>query len=245
MSRVANFSSSQNYRLMSKGRGDWSVENVGAPFHSYIKEKIFETRLGRSLTAKHSARPTSWGTFVEKRVFDLLSTEYQLISQDRYYHPEIKKWSGMPDAVTRDNKKVVDIKSPYTLLSFCSLVEILESGDPMRLKAEKPEYYWQLVSNSILTDCPIAELVVYVPYKHELETIKKMANDHSFDGHITENDVAFINFVEDSELPHVIMGEGYNNLYSFSWKVSKEDKELLTERVKMAVAELNSKLKVK
>jgi len=129
------------------------------------------------------------------------------------------------------------------LKSFCEMVDILEAQDPELLKAKKPEYFWQLVSSSILTGAPYAELIIYVPYKSELDTIKEMANQHSWDGKLDENDVAFINFANDNDLPHLIDGGGYNNLYSFKWKVDAADKEMLTARVKLAVKELKTKLK--
>ena len=242
-SRAGNFSSSEIHRLMSKGRGNWSLENVGAPFTSYVQEKVYERRLGRALLQKQNSRSTSWGTFVEKRVFDLLSMKYKLISQDRYTHPTIKNWNGMPDTVTRDKQIVSDIKCPWSLKSFCEMVELLEKESWEALKENKPEYYWQLVSNSILTGAPKAELIVYVPFKGELEAIKEMANKHSFDGKLDENDVAFINFAADSELPHLIEGEGYNNLYSYTWEVAESEKQLLTERVKMASEILTEKTK--
>ena len=37
------------------------------------------------------------------------------------------------------------------------------------LKENHPEYFWQLVSNAILMNVSFAELIVYMPYKDELE----------------------------------------------------------------------------
>jgi len=49
------------------------------------------------------------------------------------------------------------------------------------------------------------------------------------------NDVAWINWAEDEELPYLIEWNYYKNLYKMSWEVSAEDKVLLTERVKKAI----------
>lgn len=232
-SRVGNFSSSEIHKLMSRGRGNRSLENTGAPFYTYIQEKVYERKLGRPLSQKQNSRITTWGSFVEKQVFDLLGLEYQLISKDRYVHPDIDCWTGMPDIVTRDKKIVGDIKCPWTLKSFCEMIGYMEQGSEA-LKAKKPEYYWQLVSSSILTGIDEAELIVYVPYFEELENIKELANNHSWDGHLSENDVAFINYASNEELPYLKKGGYYKNLNAFHWVVDPADKALLTARVKMA-----------
>lgn len=232
-SRVGNFSSSEIHKLMSKGRGNWSVENVGAPFKTYIRDKVWESRLGRSLTQRQNSRITTWGLFVEKIVFDKLSLNYELVSKTRYKHPEIERWTGMPDLVTRDNTVVSDIKCPWTLTSFCEIVDAMAEGVEA-FKLARPEYYWQLVSNSILTGIDQAEIIVYVPYKEGLEVIKEAANNHSWDGSLTENDVQFINYASDEELPYLIKGKPYQDLNALRFEVPQEDKDLLTARVKMA-----------
>lgn len=241
-SRIGNFSSSEIYKLMSKGRGNWSLENVGAPFTTYVRDKVYESRLGRSLYQRQNSRITTWGTFVEKIVFDKLSLNYELVSKTRYTHPEIENWNGMPDVLTKDNTIVGDIKAPWTLLSFCQLVEAMAEGSE-GLKKHSEQYYWQLVSNSILTGIDQAELIVYVPYKHELEEIKDAANNHSWDGSLSENDVQFINYASDEELPYLKKDGVYNNLNHLVFEVPQEDKDLLTARVKMAVAELKKQLR--
>ena len=106
---------------MSKGRGAWSLENVGAPYKSYIKEKVRENRLGRSLTQRTNSRITTWGLFVEKLVFDKIGLDYKLESKTRFVHPDIPRWTGMPDVIKRDGSKVGDIKCPWTLTSFCDM----------------------------------------------------------------------------------------------------------------------------
>lgn len=241
-SRVANFSSSEIHKLMSKGRGAWTIDNVGSPFNTYIRDKVWESRLGRPLHQRQNSRITTWGLFVEKIVFDKLGMDYKLESKTRYVHPEIERWTGMPDVITRDGLKVGDIKCPWTLLSFCEMADAMAEGWE-ELKRVKPEYYWQLVSSSVLTGANIAELIVYVPYKSELQEIKDAANNHAWDGTLSENDVQFINYATDEELPYLKEGKAYPNLISLEFEVPQEDKDLLTARVKLAVAELEKQLK--
>lgn len=240
-SRVGNFSSSEIHKLMSGGRGKWTLENTGKAFDTYIRNKVWESRLKRSLTQRQNSRITTWGLFVEKIVFDKLSLNYELVSKTRYVHPEIERWTGMPDCVTRDKSVVSDIKCPWTLTSFCEMMDAMSEGAEA-LKKTKPDYYWQLVSSSVLTGIDTAEIIVYVPFKDELDLIKDAANTHSWDGNLSENDVQFINYASDEELPYLLKGGVYNNLNSLQFEIPKEDKELLTARVKMASEILTKEL---
>lgn len=235
MSRVANFTSSQIYRLMSKGRGNWSVENVGAPFKSYVREKVIEHRTGVPINKEVNAKPAIWGWFMEQWVFETkMGLDYRLVSKERYKHPKLA-WSGMPDTLLEDS--VGDIKNPYTIISFCDKVDSLES--PEKFKEECPEYYWQLVSNAILADKEYAEIFIHVPYEDELESIREYTEQYDGD----QNKVAFINWATDAEIPHIKKGMYYKDLNHLRFKVLEEDKELLTERVKLATELLNQSIK--
>ena len=234
MSRVGRFSSSQIYRLMSGGRGKWTIENTGKAFDTYVNEKRWERKLGRPLNKQTNARPTSWGTLVEQQAFNKMGMEYSLKSDERYTHETLGDyWSGSPDLLTDD--VVGDIKCPYTLESFTTLLDIFEQDDVQVFKKLNPMYYWQLVSNAILCDKDVALLVVYVPYKSELEEIKELTMQVNPE---ESNRYAFINWAEDEELPYILDGGDIEHLNFLQFKVPQEDKELLTERVKLAVSKL-------
>ena len=202
-------------------------ETFGKPALTYIKEKNFERKLGRSLTNETNARATSWGKLVEKRAFDLLGTEYRLCSSETIEHPELSEiWAGSPDLIKYDEgRTVVDIKCPYTLKSFCELYEI-ESGE--QLKDENTEYYWQLVSNAILTESKYAELIIYCPFKRELEDMRLLADE------VGEDWCKWIFFSNDYDLPFLIEGKFYNNLKTLRFEVPQSDKDLLTAKIKEA-----------
>ena len=224
--RSGNFTSSSIYLLMTNNK---SKDGFGVPAMTYIKAKQREKLLGRNLQKERSSRPTSYGKLVESRVFNLLPTEYTLQSDHRDIHPEFERWTGAADMVTTD--KVCDIKCPFSLSVYCDKADIIIKNDVEALKKDFPENYWQLVSNSILTGKPIAELIIYCPYIRELLEIKETLNEYQ--GNM--NDVAWINWAEDQELPYLIEGNYYKNLYKMEWEVSAEDKALLTERVKKAI----------
>jgi len=228
--RYGNFSSSEIFKLIKTGKGS---NEFSAPGLTYIEEKKYELRLGKSLTKEHSARPTTWGTFVESFVFEKLDMSYKLESLERLRHKTIDHWTGAPDVNT--DKLVGDIKCPYSLKSFCQAVDSMV--DLETFKAAKPEYYWQLVSNAILTGKDEAESIVYCPYQEELLKIREATEQ--FDG--DQNKVAWIYYANDEDLPCLIKGKHYKDLNKFSFVVPEEDKNLLTERVKMAIELLDRK----
>lgn len=227
MTRTANFSSSEIWKLMTKDR---KGTGFGAPALTYIDEKRIERRLNRPLKTESNAKETNWGTFIERRVFDMLSIVYDLKSDVRYKHPTIDNWTGSPDLITET--AVCDIKCPYTLKSFCTMVDSLNANT---FKDDKPEYYWQLVSNAILTDKNYAEIIIYVPYQQELSEIREAANLYDGD----QNKVAFLNWATDDELPYLIEGGFYKNINTFTFKVPDEDKKELTAAVERANILLN------
>lgn len=241
--RVGNFTSSEIYNLMTDGKQELGL---GKPATTYIEDKRMEVRLGRSLKNETSARETSWGKLVEGRVFDLLGIEYQLVSTDTILHPKIKCWSGSPDGNKFDvGNTVIDIKAPLTLKSFCRLVDPLYNGlsgmDAMNeVRKNHPDgekYYWQLVSNSVLTGSKFAELIPYVPYKSELDEIREYASQVDS---IDQYKFFWINNAQDDELPYLIDGGFYKNLNVIRFEVPEEDKIALTERVLMCGVLLQS-----
>jgi hypothetical protein len=230
MTRVGQFTSSSIHKLMTTGR---QINGFGKPATTYIQEKRYELRLGRSINKEAKSHSLLWGRLCEKRAFDLLGLEYVLESKTRYSHPDIPEWSGMPDCT--QPAIVSDIKCPWTIKSAVELIESFTTGGYLGLKNHAPEYYWQLVSNGILTDVPKAELIVYVPYKDEIQDIRESIEDYE-----DPDALRWMYYCEDDELPYLIQGKHYKNLTTFGFDIPEEDKELLTERVKAAVELLNS-----
>lgn len=233
-SRVGTFSSSSIYKLVNKGRAKDAV--FSSPGLTYIKEKSYEIRLQRQLDNETNSRPTSWGNLLEKRAFDLLPMSLKLESKKRYKHPDLL-WTGAPDIVS--DTLSGDIKCPFTLKSFCELVDIMATKDTEVFKAEKPEYYYQLVSNSILTGLKTALFAVYVPFEWELNGIRELAENYDGD----QNKVAWIGWANDSDLPHLVEDGMFENINTWEFEIPTEDKAYLIERVELANEELLKLLK--
>lgn len=226
--RYGTFSSSNMWKLMTnnKSKTDFGTQGV-----KYIKQVKHETNLGRAVNSERDSRPTSWGKFVETRVFELLGLEYRLVSEDRLVHPEFPFWTGAPDLLKHEDT-VADVKCPVSLEVFCDKLEALKDID--KYKDEFPEDYWQLISNSILTGARFAEAIIYVPYKHELPLIREAASN--FSGN--QNKIAWIGWAEDEELPYLIEGGKYKSLNVVRFEVPEADKEALTSRIKLAASHI-------
>lgn len=241
--RNGNFSSSQIYKLVKSGRGKDDL--FSEPGLTYIEEKKYEIRLGRSITSEVNAKPTSWGNLLELYVWDRMFgyEDYQLENKKRYFHETITHWNGCPDLVSELN--VADIKSPFTLKSFCKLIDC-KTGEDLKNQSKATDdgwkYYWQLVSNAILTGKETAELIVFVPYQEDLERIRGFLSTDVFVRYkLDQNKFSWLNWATDEDLPYLIKGNEYVDLNVMTFEIPQEDKDFLTERVELAVKLLNEK----
>lgn len=215
---------------------------------TYLNQCNMERRLGRSLDNEVDARPTTWGRFVEPLLFSMLQEEYTYNSSETLTHPEYVYWKGTPDGFKMSKvKTVVDAKCPFTLESFCNLVNPLYEGfegmdamnalrngytDKMGLfhapHKDAEKYYQQLVSNACIDDCEDAELIIYCPYESELPVIQAQAVESG------NPQGYFIANGSEKTLPSIPDNGFYNNINIISFKVPQEDKDLLTETVEKA-----------
>ncbi len=216
VNRIGNFTSSNIFKLMTNGK---SAGSLGKPALEYVAECNMERRLQRSLTTESNARPLVWGKSVEYIVFNKLSAEYYPVSDETITHKTMTYWSGSPDMVKPSESVVVDCKCPITLKSFCELVDSETIENIRDNHKDGDKYFWQLVSNAILTDSNFAELIVYCPYKSELEMIREESVDY------------FIVKGTDDDLPWLHDGGHYKNLNIIRFEVKQSDKDSLTARV--------------
>lgn len=228
--RHGTFSSSNMWKLMTNDR---AKTGFGAPGLKYIKQTGYERLLGRAINTERTARPTSWGSLVQKRVFDLLPLGYRLVDQERLVHQRIPGWTGAPDLLTED--AVADTKCPYSMEVFCDKLEALKNIEIY--KEEFPEDYWQHLSNAILLESAgiklkYFEAIIYVPYRSELEEIRTMASQ--IDDPAEQREYYWIAQAMDEELPFIPEGAPFKNLNIFRFPLIDVDKWALIERVKKA-----------
>lgn len=217
INRIGKFTSSEIWKLTKKDR---SGKGFGQIALSYIEEKKFEKQLGRSISTESDAKPLQWGKLNEAKCFELLGLEYTLTSDKTISHNKLENWSGSPDGVK--DGVVIDIKCPFTLKSFCQLYECYNKQTLIDYTQSGEAYYWQLVSNAILTDTNQAELIIYCPYQSELNSIREEAETNGY---------KWIAYATDEQLPYLIEGGYYKNIKTISLDIPQEDKQLLEDLI--------------
>jgi hypothetical protein len=236
--RNGNFTSSEIVALTTNGTAKGSF---GKPFYTYIEECNMERRLGMALENDIDAKPTSWGKLIEKRPFEQMSTSYELCSHVTLKHPTIDFWYGSPDVkkyLDINLDKVGDLKCPMTRKSFCQMVDpyivngkiIYEALTIEAVRANHKDgnkYFWQIVSNAIITGCTKGELIVYMPYKSELDDIQAMASSAGEMGEYSK----WIYFATHEQLPYILDGGYYKSINIIEFDILPRDVDFLTERV--------------
>lgn len=228
--RNGNFTSSNNYKLCA------SLKN-GEPseaFYTYVKEKMFERKLGRSLEMGAHSNSMTWGSFLEPRVFDNLPTNYQMIHKETFVHPEHSFLVGTPDFVI-EKIKVSELKC-FEPKNFASYVSALLSGDTEKIKKEHPKEYWQIISNASILDVPKGEAIVYMPYESEIEELRELANDPTYYEPLglLGWQVRYIQEKNINELALLPNDSKFKNLNIFEFEIPLSDKLFLEKRAVMA-----------
>lgn len=220
--RLGMFTSSKIHMLTINGR---TKDSYGKPFYTYVEEKAMEVILNRKLENETEAYPTAWGKLVEQFAFHTLPID-QSFNIKRYTHLNLP-WSGVPDSISA--KHVGDIKCPYTLKS-AFLMAMLKTGE--ELKKQKPEYYWQLVSNAILCNRTKAELDIFVPKITRLNEIVEKAIE-------TES---LIRFKTAEGLPLLPANCDFPELTRIAFEIPEKDMLFLESRIIEASDERNAKI---
>jgi len=224
--RLGKFSSSGVHKLMKPGRrkGDEFSETA----LTYIREKRNELRCGREFNQSTDARSLAWGTHVEQYVLKenhlqkperVTNHNLNLTGEADFLSEEVNSETGKYEIV------VGDIKCPWTLSSFALMYEI-ENAE--QLKAQKPEYYWQLISNTILYRATCCELFIFVPRYREVEDIVAMnpPDDGGNYYFLTQGHWEQFPYIDDlatAQVPHVI-----------NFIPPAEDVELLVDKLQKA-----------
>ena len=226
--RHGNLTSSEIFNLMSEGKAKGSI---GKPFYTYVGKKNLERKLGRSIGLNKGSNSTRWGNFLEMVVNSKIGTDYELLGDKTFVHPEHSFWVGSPDTKNTHKNSVGDIKC-YEPENFAEYLDVLLKNDIELFKDEYPKEFWQLVSNACILGVDNIEAIVYMPYKSEIESIRDMASNYQ------GADQWKYRFIVESpiyELPYLPDGNKYyKDLNIIQFEVPKEYKMALTERVLMA-----------
>lgn len=236
--RVGRFTSSKIYALLTKNR---KGDGFGAPALTYIAEKNYEFKLGRSLSTDTYSRSIYWGHLMEYICYEQLGLEYDLVSSEHRDHPDdefMAYWAGTPDVEIK-GKLIGEIKS-YQLKKFAEYAECLQQcnmeGSPMMLRDKFSQEYWQIVSNCIINNVPEGEAIAFMPTKDLLESVRERLENTDLIESLGLDPWKLRFVVEDeiNNLPYLENEFYFDSLTRYRFKVPEEDKTALTEAVREA-----------
>jgi hypothetical protein len=167
--RCGKITSSEVYKIMTVGR----KETFSQTAKSYLKLKAAEL-----LTGEPFDRPTTyameWGNSHEFEAIQTLQNhlekevEYFGGGNPKFYEKS-KFWGGSPDGFLDD--VVVEVKCPFNSSEHLEHLLFKTQED---LKDYAPEYYWQILSNMLLTGKEKGMFVSYdprYPDSHKLKVL--------------------------------------------------------------------------
>lgn len=233
--RFGRVTSSMVFNLMGF---DSTRKKPGAPFYSYVEDKRLERWLGIGLDVETYSRPASWGSIMERYVFErkIMGFDYFHVAAETRSHPKISGWVGTPDLIAET--KVGDIKCyyPKNFAHTAKAIILAKEAGPEMLKRLAPQEYWQLLSNCAITGLPNAELFLFLPKEDEVDDIR------DFVANIDDADQWKYRWIFESELreiPHLPNNSQADSLYSYEFVAPPEDLAFLTARVGMALELIN------
>lgn len=242
--RIGRFTSSNIHKLVSMNR---SGNDVGEPFNTYVEEKRAERCLGRSIDMGAYSQEMVWGKVMEWYLFEhVLGLSYNLVSKDTEVHPKYPFWSGSPDATNDDINSCVEIKCYYPKKFFQitrMMISVNEGWKKLEdFKKEFKEEYWQVLSNAVILNKPMCELIVFTPTEEQLNHVKQLVEETNT---LEKLGIElwkgrFIYEKNNYELPFIPEHSDYPNMVKLTFEPTKEDIEFLTERVKKAEEKLSN-----
>lgn len=175
--RLGRFTSSEIYKLMQSGRGkDQPFSQTGL---TYINTKVGEHLTGVKVENPYSAALV-YGEEMESQAIEYFKqvTGFDVLPAE--FAPFTDHSGGSPDGYIIDGDKKVaglEIKCPF---NSANQVEYLFLNDQHDLKAEYPQYYWQVMSAMMFTKIPQWYFATYDPrmkdVKHKMKIIEVFAD---------------------------------------------------------------------
>lgn len=166
--RHEKFTSSEIWKLTKKNKAG---NGFGAPAITYIKQRVKQARWGKSFVSSGSVA-TKWGLHFEEYAAARFAEEsglhiisYSDPKKDFKCSP-LPHHGGTPDFTTFDEEIVGSIKCPQEE-AFIDLWDIIKAKDLAKFKKDEEAYYWQLISDKIVTGAKYCAFVIYMPYEDD------------------------------------------------------------------------------
>lgn len=240
--RTGRATSGQIYRIAKNFKNGKFLK----PAITYIDEKKMERKLKRSLDGGADSQAIRWGNYMEHRLFQKLGLEWSMTSKTTLLHPKEQfapYWAGTPDLMS--SKKCGEIKC-FQLKHFCLIVDVFnrfKSGEITEaetieiLKVQEPEIYWQTVSNAMLMNVSIGEMIIYAPCESEMDEIREELSDPE----LLDEPWKYRFIVESDNADLAVIPDDcdYDPINTFEFKIPMEDKIHLTKAMIEAIKIIN------
>lgn len=190
--RTGRFTASQMHRLIKSGKRYMTPDELSShkkefpksqakmtedaskfsdDGETYILEKVAETLTGEVVGTPYS-HATAWGEDLEPVAAEAFLKKNGFEGQIISFIPYGDHAGGSPDRIVNGNE-LLEIKCPYNSKNQINYLLLTDQYD---LKNLFPEYYWQVMSNILFADAPLAHFVTYdhrfKEEKHQMSHLK-------------------------------------------------------------------------
>lgn len=167
--RCGKFTASEIWKLMTRGKA--KDEYFGKPAMAYIKLKAAEILTQEPNNGgRLNTMAMEWGNAHEGEAVEVFQKRFPQYDVTHHgggnplYIP-FTDWSGgSPDAFATNKETgeriVLEFKCPFNSAEHC---EHIIYQTPEDLKADKPEYYWQVMAYCLFSGCENAKFISYDP----------------------------------------------------------------------------------
>ena len=158
--RRGKFTASNIHKLMG-------VKGLGKTGLTYIDEVVADMLSDESEDERFENKAMRWGADWEPVAAAWYAKAFNKELEERGFVLYSKDAGASPDRLIVDEKKGIEIKCPFNRANH---LKHLKLNDASELKAECPEYYWQIMFNILCCDYESWDFVSFDPrYREDLK----------------------------------------------------------------------------
>ena len=175
--RRGKFTASNIHKLMG-------VKGLGKTGLTYIDEVVADMLSDESEAALFENKAMRWGADWEPVAAAWYAKAFSRELEERGFVRYSKDAGASPDRLIVDEKKGIEIKCPFNRANH---LKHLKLNDASELKAECPEYYWQIMFNILCCDYESWDFVSFDPrYMEDLKLFALEVNRNDEDCKLLE-----------------------------------------------------------
>ena len=158
--RRCKFTASNIHKLMG-------VKGLGKTGLTYIDEVVADMLSDESEDERFENKAMRWGIDWEPVAAAWYSKAFNKELEERGFVLYSKDAGGSPDRLIVGEKKGIEIKCPFNRANHLKHLKLSKAAE---LKAECPEYYWQIMFNILCLDYESWDFVSFDPrYREDLK----------------------------------------------------------------------------